>query len=478
MKIKVPTNHHYYESTFFDEKSLFKKFDVKLKREKKALKEQLFKTSFELNTGQNTYSQLKIIGFKKRKYQIEDDSQLILKLFSKEQDGEVNYAVQTGLFAGIIFHKGYSFNITTSYGDVLLSRMLNFVNDIYIETKDRTARPNDNRNEFQIIIAYLFIQSLEKAGVLGLPKKYQNISERNTKVKGKIDINKYLKQDIPFQGSLTSTFRSQLYVQEIVDVLYAACIKVEEHFGTNYKMKIMGLFQTLKEFRTKKYLSPTDISKAKSHPILHNPLYSQFREVLFYAEILLNSQDLEADAKKNHLTTRGYLFDISQLFEVYLEKLLSRHFIEWEVNGQEELRIYSGSFYGRHMLPDIVMRHTNTGEIIVFDAKFKKMRGIKKDVDRNDLFQIHTYIQYYGNKTILGGLIYPLSQKLEGKNSVSESLFGNGNNEIRFAIDGIHVWEKMSSRELLENENNFLNRIENLIEVSRRRAFQNKVATL
>ena len=42
MKIQVPTNHHYYESTFFDEKSLFKKFNVKLKREKKALKEQLY----------------------------------------------------------------------------------------------------------------------------------------------------------------------------------------------------------------------------------------------------------------------------------------------------------------------------------------------------------------------------------------------------------------------------------------------------
>ena len=99
---------------------------------------------------------------KKRKYQLEDDNKLILRLLSKEQGGNVNYAVQTGLFAGIIFHKGYLFNITTSYGDVLLSRMLNFVNDIYVDTKDKTARPSENRNEFQIIIAYLFIQSFEK----------------------------------------------------------------------------------------------------------------------------------------------------------------------------------------------------------------------------------------------------------------------------------------------------------------------------
>lgn len=467
MKIKVTTNHHYYESHFFDEQSLYEKFNVKKKGDQKALREQLYKSTFELNTSQNTLSQLKIIGFKKRQYQLEENDQLILKLFSKEQAGELRYAVQTGLFAGIIFHKGYLFNITTSYGDVLLSRMLNFVNDIYVDTKNKTARPSENSNEFQFIIAYLFIQSLEKAGVLGLPKKYQNVSERNTKVRGKIDINTYLKRDIPFQGSLTSTYRSQLYVQEIVDVLYAACIKVEEYFGSNYKLKIMGLFQTLQEFRTKKHLSHNDIYKAKSHTILHNPVFSQFKEVLFYAEILLKNQDIEAEAKKSDLKTKGYLFDISQLFEIYLEKLLGRHFLEWEVNGQEELQIYKGLFYGRKMLPDIVMRNRITDEIIVFDAKFKMMRGIKKDVDRSDLFQIHTYIQYYGSKVILGGLIYPLTENLKNKNSVSESLFGNDRNDVQFAIDGIYINKNMTSSELLESENNFLQRIENLIEVSR-----------
>ena len=469
MKIQVTTNHHYYESKFFDEKTLFQEFNVKLKSDQKALKDQLYQSTFELNTCHSTHSQIKIIGFKKREYNLEEDNHLILKLYSKELDGELRYAVQTGLFAGIVFHKDYLFNITTSYGDVLLTRMLNFVNDIYVDTKDRAARPNKKRNEFQVIIAYLFIQSLEKAGVLGLPKKYQNVTERSTKVRGKIDINAYLKKDIPFQGSLTSTFRSQLYVQEIVDVLYAACIKVEEHFGTNYKAKIMGLFQTLKEFRSKSYISHNDIQKAKSHSILHNPLYSQFKEVLFYAEILLKNHDIEADAKQNHLRTKGYLFDISQLFEVYLEKLLGRHFTEWEVNGQEELRIYSGLFYGRRMLPDIVMRNRLTDEIIVFDAKFKKMDGLKNDLDRSDLFQIHTYIQYYGTNVVLGGLIYPLSEKFKVKKSVSESLFGNERNEIQFAVEGIYVDKNMTSEELLESENQFLERIENLIEVKRNR---------
>ena len=74
--------------------------------------------------------------------------------------------------------------------------------------------------------------------------------------------------------------------------------RLKNILGTSYKSKIMGLFQTLKEFRSKKYLSHNDIHKAKSHPILHNPLYSQFKEVLYYAEILLKIRTLKQKQNK------------------------------------------------------------------------------------------------------------------------------------------------------------------------------------
>ena len=53
-------------------------------------------------------------------------------------------------------------------------------------------------------------------------------------------------------------------------------------------------------------------------------------------------------------------------------------------------------------------------EFLVFDAKYKRMKGEKNDVDRSDFFQIHTYIQYFlhtypEGRVLLGGLLYPLS---------------------------------------------------------------------
>lgn len=63
----------------------------------------------------------------------------------------------------------------------------------------------------------------------------------------------------------------------------------------------------------------------------------------------------------------------------------------------------------------------------------------KNDVDREDFFQIHTYISYYqtlGKNVIIAGLLYPLEEKYI-KSDYSASLFGLANNKIQFMINGI-----------------------------------------
>ncbi|WP_298246104.1 hypothetical protein [uncultured Christiangramia sp.] len=467
MKIGISTNHHYYESTYFNDNQLWNAFQLKYKKDKIAVEKNLFSNVYSLSTKNQDFSQLQIIGFKDKRNKLKDEEQLVLKLFATKAGEEKRFAIQTGLFAGVIYHKGYTFNIQTNYGNVFLRRMLNFVNDIYVDTKEVYAQPKNHSNEFQYIIAYIFIQALEKASVLGLPKQYTKVTERSSKVKGTVSINQYLKQDMPFQGKLTSTFRTQKYIQEIIDVLLAACNKVEDYLGVRYKSKIMGIYQTLNEQNSKRYVSQGIIDRAKNHRVLYNPVYKPFKEVLKYAEILLKNQNTEANKINNELKTYGFMFDISQLFEVYLEKLLSKYFTNWEINGQEELKVYGGLFYSRKMLPDIVMKNKFTKEVIVFDAKFKKMEGSYIDLDRSDFYQIHTYMQYYMPNLIFGGLIYPLSQELNLNSSVSNGLFGNNTNSPNFIVDGININNEMDMESLIISETNFLKRIETHIENSR-----------
>jgi 5-methylcytosine-specific restriction endonuclease McrBC regulatory subunit McrC len=459
MRVTIPTNYNYYEESPVDEANLQKEFGIK-----KASAKKLFSSTFEFTSKSSSLEQIQVFGFKNQRNKLEDEEQLILKLYSKDHsEKDKQYFIQTGLFAGVLFHQGCQFNITTAYGDAFLKRMLNSINDIYVNTQEEKASNSSQTDEFQNILAYLFVQSLEKASVLGLPKTYQLQTQRSHKVRGKIDIDAYLKHDFPFQGKLTTSFREQVYIQEIIDVLFLACKKLEKNFGKAIHKKILGIYQLLKQSYSGSYANPATIEKAKNHSVLQNPMFATFKQVLSYAEIILKDHSLVTQNKADKQITHGYLFDISQLFEVYLEKIIRRHFVDWYITGQEELSVYDDMFFKRRMFPDLIMRHKKTGQVIVLDAKFKKMRGEGRDVDRSDFYQIHSYIQYYQPNVLFGGLIYPLSKDTEPAKSHSKALFGSEATTSKFIIDGVFVNESMTMTEIIENENAFLERLEKLI---------------
>ncbi len=474
MKATFPTNHNFYEENpISGNENLRNKFEGATY----SYDQKLFPLQSEavnLTTKSVNIKQLPIFRFTPEKdITKEKEEQLILKLYQKEIDGETQYIVQTGLFAGVVYYKGCEFNIECAYGEAFLSRMLNVLNGIYIDTNSVTAEKNDTSNVFLHIMAHLFIQSLERSSALGLPKVYQTQIQRSHKVRGSVDINAYLRQDIPFQGKLTTRFREQCYVPEIIDVLFVACEKLKKVFDSSILQPILNIYQQLKIEHSGRFVNQMVIDKAKQSKTLHNPMFSEFKKVLEYAEIIINNVDLKKSAKANN-ETHGYLFDISQLFEVYLEKLLQRRFPDWSVNEQEKLRLYASQFYSRHIYPDIVMKHRETGKVIVFDAKFKQMKlndnnKKHKDLDRNDFYQIHTYMQYYGKNLLFGGLLYPLSQPLNKDTAHSQSLFGLDDSRPPFIVDGIYVKQKDnvdknidSLNEIIDNENEFIERIEKL----------------
>jgi 5-methylcytosine-specific restriction endonuclease McrBC regulatory subunit McrC len=465
MRISVPVNHNFYEEAPIRESALGETFAVK----KTGIKhlQQLFSSVYELKLGSAQLKQIKIFNFKRKRFFEPDEERLILKLYSKEKpEQEKEYIVQTGLYAGVLFYKGYKINITTKYGDAFLKRMLNFVNDIYVDNEQVKAKKDETENQFLFIIAYLFIQSLEKAAVLGLPQQYKKHQERSHKVRGSIDFNDFLKRDIPFQGKLTSNFRERMYVQEIIDVLYLALRKLERIFGKEIHSRLLGLNQLLKQHYSGRFVSYQTIQKAKVHQSINNPMYSRFKKVLEYAEIILLDKDLMPENERQQLATTGYLFDIAELYELYLEKLLSKNFPEWSVSGQEEIPLYQQQFYKRPMFPDLVMKHRESGKVVVFDAKFKKMEMQNKDVDRADLHQIHSYSGYYRNDLIASGLIYPLSKEINTEKAHSETIYGNDENKINFIVDGIYVSENQSIKELIKHEEAFVSRIASVININ------------
>jgi len=384
------------------------------------------------------------------------DKDLILSI-SKSTDGK--YDVKTENYVGKFTYYGLEVDIRSRFSNVFMMRMLNFANDVFLDDVsafDASASKDLDFSKF--IIYYMFIQKLEKAFLLGLPKAYRSIHHHDMKLKGKIDINRFIKRDIPFQGKISSVSREQKEIHEIIDVLYKAVQVIDKH-GKYLTSKIAHIKTHLKQQRSNQYISPSTIQRAMASKALQNPIFAPYKSVLEYAKLIIDGSNLEESVKGKEKTF-GFLVNVAELFELYVTKLLQKEFPDWSVDSPR-LRLdkkFGGSYlYKRRIIPDIVMKHRESNKVVVFDTKYKRMKfneikcnGV--DIDRCDFFQINTYMNYYNNQSqynlIAGGLLYPMDAQFDKTKCHADNWFSN--QAVKFVVDGIDLYSLNDSAD--ENE--------------------------
>lgn len=446
-----------YLSNFNDTEKYYFKFEGEVKRIKNdkiiiSEKIDVLLNNYQSKSPNNTFFSF-FKDKEKTKSKKEDD--LIISI---KKDGD-NYIAQTGNYVGKFKWQGLEIDIKSRFSNTFLERMLNFANDIFLDDASITGK--DSKNDLDIskyIIYYMFVQDLEKAFLLGLPKSYRSVEHHEMKLKGKIDINKFIKYDIPFQGKISSVSREQKEIQEIIDVLYKA-IKIIDKNKFNTK-NISHIKTHLKEYKSNNYVSNEMINKALKSKALQNPIFAPYKKVLEYARFIINGNNIEekSDGKQE---TFGFIINVAELFEIYMTKLLQKEFSEWMIESPKiELYDTPKMFYQRKIIPDIVMIKDN--DVIVFDTKYKKMlmRGTKEniwDVDRNDFFQINTYMSYYQNhynkyNVKIGGLLFPIEKSFKENKNICHSDIWFGNPATKFIVDGIDL---SNLEEAKDDENKF-----------------------
>lgn len=388
----------------------------------------------------------------------EDDLIISIKKSKNEKDEDI-YLAQTGNYVGKFVWQGLEIDIKSRFSNTFLERMLNFANDIFLDDVSITGNKVDK--DFDIskyIIYYMFVQNLEKAFLLGLPKAYKSIEHHEMKLKGKIDINKFIKYDIPFQGKISSVSREQKEIQEIIDVLYKA-VKIIDNKNKAFLKNISHIKTHLKQYKSNNYVSNETINKAIKSKALQNPIFAPYKKVLEYARFIINGNNIEEknDGKQE---TFGFIINVAELFEIYITKLLQKEFSDWYIESPKiELYNTPQMFYQRKIIPDIVM--IKDKDVIVFDTKYKRMNMIGKnkngagDVDRNDFFQINTYMSYYQNQNFnvkIGGLLYPIEKSFKENKNICHSQTWFGNLNTKFIVDGIDL---SNLEEAKDNENKF-----------------------
>lgn len=376
------------------------------------------------------------------------------------------YYLATGLYIGYINVDGVRIEINTGYHDCLLKRMLNVANNIFFDnSSDENMRENHMDNLLSVVLEYLFLTNFKAAFALGVPSEYRTVTEHGFNVKGKIDVNRYIRKDMYMGYKLTYSYKQRELSQDVIDVLYLA---MNSLMSSKEKKNLLAgdyakYYRQLKQLYSGKHISRNTLKNIEKDKSLNNPMYSKYKNALKYARYILELKNLVYDDSSEKNGSPGFLLDISELWEVYLAKLLSVRFSDYRVDSQVTLDLYPDTFYRRGNYPDIVIEAEDS--IAVIDAKFKRMRFKNKDVDRNDLFQIHSYAGYYkslNTKPVkFCSLVYP-SVDEPGEKQTDAMLYGLENSETRFSIGYLKVGKNFA--EMIQNENEFLNRMQRLFE--------------
>ena len=417
------------------------------------------KTEFSLTLSEYVANGGKFLSFLPESKEKEDE----LIISTRMQDDGLY--VQTGNFIGSFSHNGIDIEISSRFSNKFLERMLNFANNIYVDDVSLGKSIDAKKNLSKIVIYYLFIQTLERAFLLGLPKEYKDKSYHEAKVMGKVDMAKFIKKDVPFAGKISSTNRERQDTGNIVLVLHKA-LKIVQKESKELIKPVINTLSYLNETRESRLVTPNVINNALNSRALYNPIYAPYKKILEYAKLIIENED--TGTKSNGKQNLGFLVDVAELFEIYIRKLLQKEFKDWSVTSPK-IELYKDKFFARKIIPDIVM--SSGDKVLVFDTKYKRMniRGKDQyglgDVDRNDFFQINTYMSYYqnqGKKVIAGGLLYPMD-KFSRDRCHSHSWFENLN--TKFIVDGIELTNLNgpSIEEIKIKENEFISRIKECI---------------
>ncbi|MFV8361436.1 5-methylcytosine restriction system specificity protein McrC [Flavobacterium sp. LS1P3] len=388
---------------------------------------------------------------------VDDDSKLAeFDYFNKKWNA--------GRFIGEAFflHEGQHYKVTIKprFGENVLLRMLEEIFNIRI-TKSASiqTKTDDWQHYIKRIIAFIWIQKLANANLHGLPKINITKEHKGQSIKGRISVRQSIK---PYysSGEIISIYREKQFDETISQILFQAYQIIRSDFGIGKGLNLPDAAQdAINQINTsvkhKKIITESDYKNIK-----YKEIYLSWKPIIDFSWDILKRKQLSIKQKKSK-NGFGFFLDMAEIWEQYIRSLLKKKLIPlgWNYNVDRHIA-YKGYFFQRELIPDIVFQKGN--DLLVWDAKYKRMIGDFRDVDRSDFFQIHTYIQNFLNHKNVksGGLLYPISiDQPNFKKYKSDYLINEDGNRLNFIIDGIEFNENNENKDYQIKERQFIDRI-------------------
>ena len=328
--------------------------------------------------------------------------------------------IHTNNIMGFISYNNTQIKISSRFAvndneDYFLHYMLMKVLSLNIVNLEHSKDYDDS---FDFLI-YMFISFFKRALRQGLFKQYKLIKHNDANVKGTIDINRYIKNNIPFNGKISYNTREYSYDNNITQLIRHTI----EYINTKNRY-LLSYDSEIKNYVRQIFYSTPSYEKNKRESIINknlkklsHPYYYEYEPLRKICIQILRHEKLKYGSDDN--TVYGLLFDGAWLFEEYLNTFLSKiNFIHAENRTSKNgINLLNNAWI---VYPDFYKLENNNN--IVLDAKYKRLDN-KKNINRNDKHQIVSYAYTLNAKK--AGFIYPIesdNSKDDGYDGYIENL--------------------------------------------------------
>ena len=309
----------------------------------------------------------------------------------------------TSHYIGYYGNSDVSIRIIPRFGG-LFSYFLGYAANVFLPVGE-SGLSLDEGNSYWIL-AILWKSLLDKALTTGrIPKTY--IQERSIlkNYRGRLDIHQNIRNNLVDKSKFCCIYR-KLSMDNTINRAVRHTFRILKEKGLSKVLADMAAYdQRLESFGVKDVIS--DIKELDN--IRYTRMNAVYQPVVNICRIIISNEaaSFEGAARNNF----SYMIDVAELWELYLLRLLQRNLpSEYYVYSPNAL---SGSFLleggMRSIRPDILIEKDHR-VVLIIDAKYKHYSHIGKtasgyaSVQRDDLFQMNTYLYHYGKGRPLAGI--------------------------------------------------------------------------
>ena len=334
-----------------------------------------------------------------------DDSKTIFNIY--------NDKILTNNLMGFIGYNDTQIKITSRFAtdknDYFLHYMLQKVLCLNIFDLQHSTNKDDS---FDFLI-YMFLDLFQKAIRQGVYKSYQKREYNDANVRGVININRHIKNNIPFNGKIAYNTREYSYDNNITQLIRHTIEYINTksrgilNINEDIKSGVFQIIEATKRYDKNKRQSIINKNLKK----LNHPYFYEYEPLRKICVQILRHEELKYGREENKIY--GILFDGAYLWEEYIWTILEDLNFKHPKNktGKGWINLLNDNKKLWKIFPDFY----SNDKKIVLDTKYKRLnkKSKKEDEDesikREDRFQIISYVYTLGAKK--GGFVYPSENK-------------------------------------------------------------------